>query len=61
MRPPPADLAQHVTQHTEGELWWWITNGIPGTAMPAWANVLSEAERWDVVNYIVSAFAPAAR
>lgn len=56
MRPPPADLTQHVAQHTEGELWYWITNGIPGTQMPAWKGALTDDQRWDVVNYIVSAF-----
>jgi mono/diheme cytochrome c family protein len=61
LRPPPADLAQHVTQHTEGELWWWITNGVAGTQMPAWRNTLSDTERWHVLNYIVNAFAPATR
>jgi mono/diheme cytochrome c family protein len=60
MRPPPADLTQHVTAHTEGELWWWITNGVAGTQMPAWKNSLSDNERWDVLNYIVKAFAPGA-
>ena len=61
LRPPPADLAQHVQQHTEGELWWWITNGVPGTAMPAWKDVLSDTDRWHVLNYIVEAFTPATR
>lgn len=60
MRPPPADLTQHVTQHTEGELWYWITNGIPGTQMPAWKGALTDDQRWDVVSYIVTAFAPPA-
>ncbi|MGH2368428.1 MAG: c-type cytochrome, partial [Chloroflexota bacterium] len=59
LRPPPADLAQHVTQHTDGELWWWITNGVAGTQMPAWKDVLSDTERWHVLNYIKDAFAPA--
>lgn len=59
MRPPPADLSLHVTQHTEGELWWWITNGVAGTQMPAWRDALTDTERWHVLNYIVQAFAPA--
>jgi mono/diheme cytochrome c family protein len=59
LRPPPADLAQHVAAHTEGELWWWITNGVAGTPMPAWRTVLSDVERWHVLNYIKDAFAPA--
>jgi mono/diheme cytochrome c family protein len=57
LRPPPADLSQHVTQHTEGELWWWITNGVAGTQMPAWKTVLSDVERWEVLNYIKATFA----
>ena len=61
MRPPPADLTQHVQAHTEGELWWFISNGVTGTQMPAWKNALSDNERWDVVNYIVSAFSPASK
>ena len=60
LRPPPADLSQHVTAHTEGELWWFITNGVQGTQMPAWKSVLTDNERWDLVNYIRSAFAPPA-
>ena len=58
LRPPPADLTQHVTAHTEGELWWWVTNGLAGTQMPAWKTALSDAERWDAVNYLRNAFAP---
>jgi putative copper resistance protein D len=61
MRPPPADLTQHVTAHTEGELWWFVTNGVAGTQMPAWKNSLSDNDRWDVINYITKAFAPGAR
>jgi mono/diheme cytochrome c family protein len=58
MRPPPADLSIHVSQHTDGELWWWITNGIAGTPMPAWKDALTDEERWHVLNYIKEAFTP---
>jgi len=34
----------------DGYLFWFITNG--RTDMPAWGVVLSEEERWDLVNYI---------
>src|SRR5690606_11448241 len=44
---PPADLtAGHVHDHTDGDIFWWITYGIEQTAMPALGNVLSEEERW---------------
>jgi mono/diheme cytochrome c family protein len=56
IRPALPDLTVHVGQHTEGELWWFITNGIDGRPMPAWRDVLTEDERWDVVNYLRAAF-----
>lgn len=52
LHPPPADLLLHVPQHTEGELYHFISRGIPGTAMPAWRSVLSETERWQLVHYL---------
>ncbi len=61
IRPPLPDLSLHVSQHTEGELWWWVTNGIAGRPMPAWRDALTDDERWDVVNYMISAFSPNAR
>jgi mono/diheme cytochrome c family protein len=56
LRSPPANLTVHVPLHTEGELWWWITNGIAGTQMPAWKNTLSDAERWTIVTYLEARF-----
>lgn len=50
--PPPADLVLHIPQHTEGELFYYVSRGIPKTAMPAWDAVLSEAERWTVIHYL---------
>ena len=35
---------------TDGYLYWFITNG--RNEMPPWGLVLSENERWDVINYI---------
>lgn len=34
----------------DGYLYWFITNG--RNEMPPWGVILSEEERWDVVNYI---------
>jgi mono/diheme cytochrome c family protein len=31
-----------------------ITNGVPGTSMAPWINVLTEGERWDIVNFLRS-------
>lgn len=53
MVPPPADLTGvHVRQHTDGDLYWWITHGIEGTAMPAFGDRLTEEERWAVIHFI---------
>jgi copper transport protein len=57
LQPRPADLRLHVTAHTEGQLYWWISNGFPGSAMPAFEDQLSEEDRWNVLNYIVQSFA----
>jgi putative copper resistance protein D len=50
---PPADLtAKHASDHTAGDLFWWVTHGIPGTPMPGFGHRLSEEERWDLINYL---------
>lgn len=49
----PADLTgQHLFHHGEGTLFWWVSHGIAGTPMPAFADRLSEAQRWDVLNFL---------
>ncbi|MBI4638766.1 MAG: CopD family protein [Candidatus Rokubacteria bacterium] len=49
----PADLrAPHAAQHTAGDLFWWISHGISGGQMPAFAERLGEEERWDLVNFV---------
>ena len=51
--PPPADLrATHTLHHTAGDLYWWISEGIPGAGMPGFGQRLSEEERWDLVNFV---------
>jgi copper transport protein len=54
LRPPPADLAIHTAPgvHPDGQLFAWITAGYPGSAMPAYETLLTEAERWHLVNFI---------
>lgn len=50
---PPADLrAPHTGQHTAGDLFWWVSHGIPRGAMPGFADALGEEQRWDVINYV---------
>ncbi|HEV2251499.1 MAG TPA: cytochrome c [Candidatus Limnocylindria bacterium] len=58
--PHPVNLQLHVPQHAPGELYYWVSNGIPGTSMPAWSEVdpatakprLSDDERWMIIRYL---------
>jgi copper transport protein len=54
LNPRPADLTKHGLPgvHTDAQLFDWITNGLPGTRMPAWKNKLSDTDRWNLVNYL---------
>jgi putative copper resistance protein D len=50
---PPADLtAPHTADHTAGDLFWWLTHGIPRAGMPPFGDRLSEEERWDLINFV---------
>jgi len=48
----PTDLAAHASGHRVGELFWWIAHGIPGTPMPGFTSRLSDAEIWDLVQFL---------
>lgn len=49
----PADLtAEHIFEHADGDLFWWISQGIPEGGMPAFAGTIDERRRWDVINFI---------
>jgi mono/diheme cytochrome c family protein len=52
LQPRPVNLQLHVPQHAPGEIYYWITNGVAGTGMPAWKDTLSETQRWEVVRYL---------
>jgi hypothetical protein len=56
LNPRPADLTQHAIPgiHTDAQLFEWITNGFPGSRMPAFKSALSDTERWHLVNFIRS-------
>lgn len=55
LNPRPADLAApHVDPHRDGDLFWWISKGMEGTAMPGFEGILTEYERWTLVHYIRS-------
>jgi len=62
LNPPPRDFtsAQYKIKTTSFEddfandenMFRMIRDGMPGTAMPGWSDVLSEQEMWDLVWYI---------
>lgn len=49
----PADMHEdHVQELSDGGLFWIISHGRPETPMPPWDHVLTEDERWHVVNFL---------
>ena len=53
----PADLTMpHIWEHTDGEMFWWLTHGIEdpegGMAMPGFADALSADDRWALIDYV---------
>ncbi|OGG45962.1 MAG: hypothetical protein A3F84_11625 [Candidatus Handelsmanbacteria bacterium RIFCSPLOWO2_12_FULL_64_10] len=57
LNPKPADLRIHLAAgHTDAQLFDWVTNGFPGSAMPAFRDALGEEDRWNVLNHVRSAF-----
>ncbi len=61
LNPKPADFRVHLAAgHTDAQLFDFVTNGVPGTAMPRFASELSETDRWNVINYIKASFGPGA-
>ena len=53
LNPRPPDYASgHLDIHTDGDVFYWIQNGFPNSAMPAFKDRLSEDETWHVVNYV---------
>ena len=50
--PLPADLTVHVPLHGDADLFRFIRDGIPNTAMVAQGERLTEEQIWHTVNYI---------
>lgn len=50
----PTDLLtqQHTAKYTVGTVFHQLSQGIPGTEMPAFADKLSEEDRWDLINFL---------
>lgn len=53
LKPMPPDLAGAITQkRTDGDIFYILTMG--RLIMPAFANVLSEEQRWQIISYLRS-------
>jgi copper transport protein len=53
LSPRPADFGDgHLNIHPDGDLYFWIQNGIEGTPMPAFGDQLSSEDTWHLVNYL---------
>jgi len=49
---PDLLIEPHTVEHTPGDFYNWITNGMVNSDMPGYAEELSDEDRWDLVNYI---------
>ena len=52
----PADLAQHTALHSAGDMFAWLSDGTPSGAMPGFRALLTDEQRWDLIN-LLRAFA----
>ncbi|RPD96540.1 cytochrome c [Aureibaculum marinum] len=51
LSPKPQNLVSKMVQsQTDGEIFWKVTNG--RNDMIKWGPILTEEQRWDVVNYV---------
>jgi mono/diheme cytochrome c family protein len=56
--PAPTDLVGLVTTAPDDYLFWRVTEGMPGTSMPAWKRILTEEEIWQTLAYVRSLTTP---
>ncbi|HEY3148256.1 MAG TPA: CopD family protein [Dongiaceae bacterium] len=54
---PPADLtAAHLFEHSDGEMFWWLTHGMEGSdgnlVMPGFGDQLDPDARWNLIDYV---------
>ena len=52
LKVPAANLIEHVPLHSDADLYDYISEGINGTEMPSFGEVLSSKDIWNVINYI---------
>lgn len=50
---PPADFGSgHTAIHPDGDLYYWIREGVVDSSMPAFGEQFSKDEMWHLVNYV---------
>jgi mono/diheme cytochrome c family protein len=56
LTPPPANFrgTDVLARHSDAYLFYRLTEGKPGTAMPSFRGALAEQERWAVIAYLRS-------
>jgi len=58
LEPKPADFAAPLMvtalKDHQDYVFWWVSEGVSKTVMPAWQVRLSENERWQVITYVES-------
>jgi len=59
LNPAPSDFRLHVPAHDDPQLFDYISNGFPGSAMPAWRDQLSDEDIWNLVNFLRAEFSEA--
>jgi mono/diheme cytochrome c family protein/Tol biopolymer transport system component len=62
LNPRPGDFTQHMVpgKHNDGQVFLWIANGYPNSAMPAWSPRLNDEQIWQLVGYLRTFGRPAA-
>ena len=60
LTPAPADLrgSRVIPEHSDAYLFYRVSEGKPGTAMPSFRGTLDEHERWALVSYLRSLHTP---
>jgi copper transport protein len=56
----PADFRVHIPYHQDQFFFRVMSDGL-GTIMPSFGNLLTEEERWNLLNYLKSEFGPDAQ
>lgn len=50
--PPAPPLSDGLRAYSDSQLFWIIKHGIRNTGMPAWGNMLSDEEIWQIVSLL---------